>query len=213
MPGSAPMPHLLRVRYLMVTRRLRAPERRKQILKCATQVFARSNFRSATTKQIAVELGISEAAIFNHFPTKRDIFLAILDHVNAQILLRWEEQIAASEDAATKLREIGIGYFRSMKEHPDELKVQFQAVAEIDDPAIASRLKEHHQCYLDSVERLILQGIKVGEFPPETQALSIAYIFDSLGVFSNLMNLLDVEQFDVPEANRIMDHLLSPLIQ
>lgn len=197
----------------MVTRRLPADERRKQILKCATQIFALSNFRTATTKQIALKLEISEAAIFHHFPTKKDIFIAIIDHVNLQILSRWEEQINNESSAASRLREMGISYFRSMKEHPDELKVQFQAVSEIDDPEIAMRLKEHHLSYITLIETLINEGIQSGEFPSDTRAKSIAYIFDSLGVFSNLMHLLGNTEFNLSEADHIMDHLLLPLLE
>ncbi len=197
----------------MTTKRLPANERRKQILKCATGVFARSNFKTATTKQIAGELGISEAAVFNHFPNKKAIFLSILDYVNAQILTRWEEQISQNASAATNLREMGMTYFRAMQEHPDELKVQFQAVSEIDDPEIAKRLSKHHLSYVALVEKLIEQGIQNGEFPTGTSSRSIAYIFDALGVFSNLMSLLNDNRFDQNEVDRILDHLLAPLLR
>jgi TetR/AcrR family transcriptional regulator len=197
----------------MATRRLKAGERRKQILKCATRIFAASNFKTATTKQIASELGISEAAIFNYFPTKRDIFLAIIDHVNSQILNTWEDKINGEGSAEFRLRGIGISYFQSIKEHADELKVQFQAVSEIDDPEISKRLREHHQSYIALIENLINDGIQKGEFTSSTKGKSIAYIFDALGVFSNLMHLLGNTEFNFSEADLIMDHLLILLVK
>ncbi len=193
------------------TKRLPAQERRKQILKCATRIFAQSNFKTATVKQIAAELGISEAAVFNHFPTKKDIFVAILDHVHGRILVGWQAQIDQGKDALPTLRQMGVGYFQGIKEHPDELKVQFQAISEVDDPEIAGRLKAHHAAYVAIVEGLIARGIASGEVRPDTSARSIAYIIDALGVFSNLMHLLGDGVFDVDEANRIVDHLVAPL--
>jgi AcrR family transcriptional regulator len=58
--------------------RLSHAERRRQILGTAMQVFAEYGFRGTTTKTIAGAAGISEATIFLHFPTKEDLFDAIL---------------------------------------------------------------------------------------------------------------------------------------
>ncbi|MBT4521630.1 MAG: TetR/AcrR family transcriptional regulator [Halieaceae bacterium] len=196
----------------MVTRRLPAEQRRQQILKCATRIFAQSNFKAATSKQIAAEVGISEAAVFNYFATKKDIFLAIIDHVNARILAGWEQQIAEGGTVSSILRDMGVSYLSAITEHPDELKVQFQAVSEIDDPAIAERLRQHHQSYVDMVQELVTRGVAAGEFPPQTPTRAIAYMFDSLGVFANLMNLLGDKHFDLVQANKILDYLLAPLL-
>ena len=78
--------------------RLKAEERRKQILKCAVKVFARSNYQAARVADIAIEVGVSEAAIYRHFCRKEDIFLEILDHMSKQILAFWQEEFEKSDD-------------------------------------------------------------------------------------------------------------------
>jgi AcrR family transcriptional regulator len=60
-------------------RRLRAPDRRKQILKVAAQLFARQGFRGTTTRQIAERAHVNEAILFRHFPRKEDLYWTILD--------------------------------------------------------------------------------------------------------------------------------------
>jgi AcrR family transcriptional regulator len=56
--------------------RLPRAERRRQILAAAIEVFAKSGFGGVRTKRIA---GVSEATIVQHFPTKRDLYDAVLE--------------------------------------------------------------------------------------------------------------------------------------
>jgi AcrR family transcriptional regulator len=58
--------------------RLPRVERRRQILAAAIGVFAEGGFSGVTTKRIAEAAGVSEATIFLHFPTKRDLYDAML---------------------------------------------------------------------------------------------------------------------------------------
>jgi AcrR family transcriptional regulator len=59
--------------------RLKGEQRREQILRTATRVFARHGFRGATVRQLAREAGISEAMIYHHFPSKEALYDAILE--------------------------------------------------------------------------------------------------------------------------------------
>jgi AcrR family transcriptional regulator len=58
--------------------RFPAAVRREQILEIAAGLFARQGFRGTTTKQIAEAAGVTEALIFRHFPTKDDLYWAVI---------------------------------------------------------------------------------------------------------------------------------------
>lgn len=62
------------------TLRLPASDRRLQLIETALDVFSRKGFGGATTKEIAVAAGVTEAIIFRHFPTKQDLYNAVIDH-------------------------------------------------------------------------------------------------------------------------------------
>lgn len=55
-------------------------DRRCQLMEVAIKLFSRKGFRGTTTKEIALASGVTEAMIFRHFPTKEDLYRAILDH-------------------------------------------------------------------------------------------------------------------------------------
>jgi TetR/AcrR family transcriptional regulator len=60
--------------------RMTSEDRRCQLMRVAIKLFSRKGFRGATTKEIALASGVTEAMIFRHFPTKEDLYRAILDH-------------------------------------------------------------------------------------------------------------------------------------
>ena len=65
--------------------RVPAEGRRQQILEVATDLFARQGFNGTTTRQIAQRAAVNEAIIFRHFPTKEELYWAVIEH---QISLR-----------------------------------------------------------------------------------------------------------------------------
>lgn len=56
-----------------------AEERRQQILAVATVLFARQGFQGTTTRQVAEQAKINEAILFRHFPTKKDLYWAVIE--------------------------------------------------------------------------------------------------------------------------------------
>lgn len=74
--------------------RMSGDERRSQILRVAIKIFSQSGFSGTTTKEIARAAGVSEAIIFRHFATKKDLYSAIINFKaceNGDKLLPWEE--------------------------------------------------------------------------------------------------------------------------
>lgn len=61
--------------------RISYDQRRTMILDTALDLFSRRGFNGARTKEIAQAAGISETLIFQHFKTKRDLFLAVMNHL------------------------------------------------------------------------------------------------------------------------------------
>lgn len=60
--------------------RMAGEERKLQILRVAVSLFSQQGFRGTTTKEIAQAAGVSEAMVFRHYATKKELYAAILDH-------------------------------------------------------------------------------------------------------------------------------------
>ena len=68
-----------------------ADVRRDQILEAALACFGRGGYHAARMDDIVRESGLSKGAIYHHFASKDDIFLALFDRFEAAILAGWDE--------------------------------------------------------------------------------------------------------------------------
>jgi len=60
------------------TRRVRGEVRKAEIIEAAASLFSEKGFNGTKTREIASSAGVSEALIFKHFPSKKDLYAAIL---------------------------------------------------------------------------------------------------------------------------------------
>ncbi len=67
-------------------KRLSGVERKKAIVEAAVRLFSEKGFRGTTTRELARSAGISEALLFQHFPSKKKLYQAIFEHKMAERL-------------------------------------------------------------------------------------------------------------------------------
>jgi AcrR family transcriptional regulator len=56
-------------------------ERRAAIIETAMRLFGERGFRGVTTREISSAVGVSEPVLYQHFPSKRDLYTAIIESV------------------------------------------------------------------------------------------------------------------------------------
>ena len=95
--------------------RLKAPQRREQLISAATKIFAKSSFDATTTKSIAEAAGVTEPILYRHFKTKDELFIAITQKVSEQTLAHWLKLTGPVTDPTEKIRTIA-------REFPDHLR-------------------------------------------------------------------------------------------
>jgi len=61
--------------------RLSSLDRRRQILRIASGLFARRGYRGTTTREIAERAGINEALLFRHFPSKEKLYWTLIEEL------------------------------------------------------------------------------------------------------------------------------------
>ena len=64
--------------------------RQIEIMELASQIIDRDGIQELTTKNLAGEIGLSEAALYRHFKSKNEILLGLLDY----FMLEMKERIA-----------------------------------------------------------------------------------------------------------------------
>ncbi len=67
-------------------------ERRERVLDGARRCFAKYGYEGATVVRLEQEIGMSRGAIFNWFPSKEELFIALASRENERLLLVFAEQ-------------------------------------------------------------------------------------------------------------------------
>jgi TetR/AcrR family transcriptional regulator len=64
------------------------PNRKQQILECLALMLQNSPGERITTAKLATKVGVSEAALYRHFPSKARMFEGLIDFIEESILSR-----------------------------------------------------------------------------------------------------------------------------
>jgi AcrR family transcriptional regulator len=82
--------------------RLSSGVRRQAIIEAVKQVFAEKGFDGTTTRELAKAAGISEALLYNYFPSKESLYDAMLGAcAEAPVCIKWNRIRALEPSAAT----------------------------------------------------------------------------------------------------------------
>ena len=115
-------------------RRLTADERRRAILAAAQEVFAGRGYHGSSIDEIAQAAGISKALIYEHFPSKKDLHVSLLDMHVQELFDRLAANAATAEPGNIRLRN-GLDAFFGWVE---ERRVAFRMVfRDATDPEVA----------------------------------------------------------------------------
>src|ERR671932_775349 len=93
------------------TARLPRGARRLQLLRAAQDVFVAQGFHAAAMDDIADRAGVSKPVLYQHFPGKRDLYLALLEEQVGELADRVREALAATDDNHERVRGAVTAYF------------------------------------------------------------------------------------------------------
>src|SRR3954465_9384065 len=84
--------------------RLPRSARRKQLLAAAQQVFVAQGYHAAAMDEIAERAGVSKPVLYQHFPGKLELYLALLDTHCDALLTRMNRAMAITPDNKERVR-------------------------------------------------------------------------------------------------------------
>jgi AcrR family transcriptional regulator len=144
------------------TPRLPAARRRRQLLDTALHAFADQGFHPTAMNDIAEAAGVTKPVLYQHFDSKRHLYLEVLDDVGGRL----EDTIAKAAASASGPREqVQAGfaaYFRFVADEEDAFQVLFGGDTRRD-PEFSRRAVATEQSIADAIASLIqIEGIDPG---------------------------------------------------
>jgi AcrR family transcriptional regulator len=112
--------------------RLPAQQRRRQLLDVACREFAVRGFHATSMDDVAAAAGVTKPVLYQHFPSKRALFLELLDDVGHQLLGELAVATGAANTGRERVEEGFTAYFRFVTGNEAAFRVLFGASARND---------------------------------------------------------------------------------
>jgi AcrR family transcriptional regulator len=116
--------------------RLAPDERRRQLLDVACIEFAERGFHATAMDDLALAAGVTKPVFYQHFPSKRALFVAVLDDVGGRLLEVLTEATASVETGRARVEEGFAAYFHFVANDRAAFRLLFGASAR-NDPEFA----------------------------------------------------------------------------
>jgi AcrR family transcriptional regulator len=122
-------------------------DRRKRIVRAAIKVFRRDGFHNATTKDIALEAGMTQSNLYNYINSKQDVLFLVCTHLVKLYQSAFDESLIKSEDSHIRLVEALRAIINVMSLHRDEVQLLYNETHALD--------KSDRKIILTSIAKLI----------------------------------------------------------
>jgi TetR/AcrR family transcriptional regulator len=86
--------------------RTRSRERRREILEALARMLEQNQGEHITTAALARAVGVSEAALYRHFPSKARMFDALIEFIEQSLFARVNAIVAEQPQPAARARDI-----------------------------------------------------------------------------------------------------------
>jgi AcrR family transcriptional regulator len=138
--------------------RLSRSARRQQLLAAAQRVFASQGYHAAAMDEIAEQAGVSKPVLYQHFPGKLELYLALLDTHTKHLLARVRAALESTDDNKQRVRAGIAAYFDFVEGCDSEHEGAFRLVFESDlrqEPAVRERVEASLQECAGAISEVI----------------------------------------------------------
>lgn len=156
---------------------LPAEERRAATVEAMVQLAARQNPTEITTSAIAKQMGLTQGALFKHFPTKDALVETVMDWVATRLIDRLDRAAQSAPTSITALEAMFMAHVAFVVEHPGVPRILFGELQRAEMTA-AKRLAQHLlQRYGERLGRIIDEGKQRGEISRDITTDAAATLF------------------------------------
>ena len=155
------------------TNRLPRDERRAQLLVAALEVFTVAGYHSAAMDEIADRAKVSKPVLYQHFPSKLDLYLAVLDlHIDS-LVFAIQKAIAANRENSARVAATVEAYFGFIDSGGEAFRLLFESDMNVE-PQVRERLNRMTYDCAAAVSAVI--SIDTGLGKEESMMLAVGII-------------------------------------
>lgn len=165
--------------------RLPTDARQAELVATALQLAGGRSPSTITTADLAQAVGITQGAVFRHFPSKEAIWLAAIEQVQGELIERLREAAAAQADPLSALRAVFLAHVAFVVEQPGVPRVIFQELQQPGDTPLKAQVRALMQAYRQLLVQWLRRAQAEGLLSPQADVQAAAVLF--LGAVQGLV--------------------------
>ena len=138
------------------------PERAREILAAAREVFSEKGYERASMAEIAARVGVVEGALYKHFASKRELLFAVMRSFYASLIESLRDGLRGIAGARNRLRFVIGSQLRAFTEETGLCRVVISEIRPLDDYE-QSVVRELNRELTGFVLRILEEGARTGE--------------------------------------------------
>ncbi len=187
--------------------------RQEQIKKAVLDIIADEGLQNISTRNLAKRIGLSEGAIFRHFPTKRDIIKGIMDDVANDLIGSLRNIVLKPEKAEDKLFKYLCQNVKYLKENRGITMLLFSEAAHLGDKELKEKLNQILYEQKQLIIKMVKDGISEGVWDKSVNAEDIAIIYMGIPITFNIEFVLNKNGLNADNFCRRMYTLILKILK
>jgi AcrR family transcriptional regulator len=178
--------------------RMSAADRREAILDAARSAFAERGFHETSLESVAERAGVSKALLYEHFSSKRELYVAMLEMHVHELVERISGAVAGAEPGEPRMRAGLEAFFGFVEERRGAWRIMFR---NSDDPDVSIRLDRLRDEVAAAIVQLMSEeaAAKGLDFPKMPQMVEMI-AQQLVGAMQSLADWWDLHR-DVPRED------------
>jgi AcrR family transcriptional regulator len=152
--------------------RLPRPARRRQLLAAAQEVFVAQGYHAAAMDDIADRAGVSKPVLYQHFPGKLELYLALLDEQCDGLVHAVTAAMAATTDNRIRAHNAMRAYFDFVDVEGQAFRLVFESDLRTD-PAVRERVEGASRLCMEAIADTIIADTGVSRDRAELLAFGL----------------------------------------
>ncbi|MGB6453566.1 MAG: TetR/AcrR family transcriptional regulator [Streptosporangiaceae bacterium] len=153
--------------------RLPRPARRLQLLGAARDVFVAQGYHAAAMDEIAERAGVSKPVLYQHFPGKLELYLALLDESATELNRMMSEALSSTTDNRQRVPATFKAFYDFVAGTGEAFRLVFESDLS-NEPAVRGRLNKLMYDCADMVSQFIREDAGVSD--AEAHLLGMALV-------------------------------------
>ncbi len=156
---------------------LSADERREVTIAAVVGLAAEQNPTDITTAAIAARMGLTQGALFRHFPNKAAILLAVMTWVSTKLIARLDKARQGATSPLAALEAMFMAHIEFVVKHPGVPRLLFGELQRAEKTSSKDMVQELIKQYSEQLHRLIEEGKAINELDPDLDPEGAAILF------------------------------------